>query len=819
MDSQEIGVSQIKCAGLSNNLSNILFTFLTSNVFGMFFKHGLTLYISLLISALLSGQNNELMIGAWREHVPFHKANSVSKNGDLIYCGTEAAILVYNFQTKELKRYTTIEGLSDVNVITTEFCHATNTLVIVYKNGNIDLLQNGRVTNIPFVMNANIVGDKSINNIRIVDELAYLSTGFGIVVLNVAKEEIKDTYFIGNNSQPLKVNDAFVYNNENRIYAATDDGVKYAELTENLADYRSWNSFDLLPDSTFNLVDFFTDTLIFNMLTGQADSDIVIGIKDGNVRVMDRLTSGGNTSFINSGGLFLLSNRYTTHVFTNDGSMVGVIYTYDDQHLSTNPVQAIFDPDRRAYWLADQTHGLVEFYEYGAANFLSPNGPNTMETNKIDIEKGVVWLTTGLHDPGYRTSFNSPEFNVYKSFKWDYLTQSENPELDSLYGLVSIAINPADPDMVYGGTWGVGLAEIRDGRVTQIYDEQSRAETGHTISSIVNSGIIKIGGLDFDDEGNLWMTSSECPAGLTVKTASGDWYTYNLNAYVNNGTILGDIVVAENGYKWILNNRDGDTERIVVYDDNGTIEDKSDDRYTALTTEEGKGGIPGSIAHCLVEDLSGAIWIGTNQGPAVFYNPGSVFDGNLEGQQIYVEQDGQTQLLLETEDIKTIAVDGANRKWFGTLSSGVFLMSPDGTTQINHFTRENSPIFSDEVNDIGINQENGEVFFCTSSGLISYKGTATEGGRSFSTLEVYPNPVRPEHDGVIAIKGLAQNSNVKITDVNGVLIFETRSNGGQAIWNGYSLDGRKANNGVYLVFCTDSNGETQDMTKLLFLNN
>jgi hypothetical protein len=259
--------------------------------------------------------------------------------------------------------------------------------------------------------------------------------------------------------------------------------------------------------------------------------------------------------------------------------------------------------------------------------------------------------------------------------------------------------------------------------------------------------------------------------------------------------------------------------RVVVFDDNGTIDFLGDDRYIGLSTDEGRGSIPGSTAHCLEQDKSGSIWIGTDEGPAVFYSPDFVFESQQEAQRIFVQQDGQTQILLETENIKSIRADGADRKWFGTINSGVFLMSEDATHEVNHFTTKTSPIFSDEINDIEINGENGEVYFCTSEGLISFKGVATEGGRGFGNVEVFPNPVDRGYTGPIAIKGLAENANVKITDVNGVLVYETTAYGGQAIWDGQTISGGRVYYGVYLIFCTDKSGESQEVTKVLFLNN
>jgi len=221
----------------------------------------------------------------------------------------------------------------------------------------------------------------------------------------------------------------------------------------------------------------------------------------------------------------------------------------------------------------------------------------------------------------------------------------------------------------------------------------------------------------------------------------------------------------------------------------------------------------------IVEDLDNEIWLGTGKGVAVIYSPSSVISSsNFDAQQILIKQDGINQYLLESEVVTAIAVDGANRKWIGTESGGAFLMSPDGTSQLLNFNETNSPILSNYIITITIDQKTGEVFFGTNKGMISYKGDAIMSDGGCNNVLVYPNPVRENYDGPIAIKGLVPNGNVKITDVSGNLVYETKSNGTQAIWYGKNFEGSKAQTGVYLVFSSDDEGKNTCITKLLFIN-
>jgi ligand-binding sensor domain-containing protein len=276
------------------------------------------------------------------------------------------------------------------------------------------------------------------------------------------------------------------------------------------------------------------------------------------------------------------------------------------------------------------------------------------------------------------------------------------------------------------------------------------------------------------------------------------------------------MMIDSRGNKWIILGRGGG---LVVFNDNGTIDDLSDDLVKRLDVNEGNGKLPTNNVFSISEDRDGAIWIGTDKGIAVIYSPQNIFTGNnFDAQQILIQQDGYTQVLLENETVTSIYVDGANRKWFGTLGGGAFLMSADGTVEINHFSEQNSPLLSNVITSIAIHPGTGEVFFGTERGIISYKSTATEGNPTNDGIYVYPNPVRRDFEGTIGINGLVANASVKITDISGTLIYETIAHGGQAVWNGKNFKGERANTGVYLVFVSNADGKKTQVAKLLFLN-
>jgi ligand-binding sensor domain-containing protein len=298
-----------------------------------------------------------------------------------------------------------------------------------------------------------------------------------------------------------------------------------------------------------------------------------------------------------------------------------------------------------------------------------------------------------------------------------------------------------------------------------------------------------------------------------VRTPTNSWRSYDAPAVLNNNTLLADILAASNGFKWVIRPRG---RGLLVFDDKGTITDPSDDEYFALNNFEGSGNLPSMDVFSIAEDLNGEIWVGTIRGVAVFYNPGAIFTGgNFDAQQILIEQDGNVQILLETESVTAIAVDGANRKWIGTESSGVFQVSADGREQLRRFTVDNSPLPSNTISSIAIDGFAGELFFGTAQGVVSYRSDATEGGFEASCAKVFPNPVKDHHTGPVAITGLVRDSDVRITDISGNLVYSTRSLGGQAVWPVTDMAGNRVATGVYLIFASDREGNAKCNTKVL----
>ena len=312
----------------------------------------------------------------------------------------------------------------------------------------------------------------------------------------------------------------------------------------------------------------------------------------------------------------------------------------------------------------------------------------------------------------------------------------------------------------------------------------------------------------FDQDGNLWGANSQVQNPLFVRRNDGSWDSYSIENVNTNNFHLGDLIIDNENQKWFIV---GSSQGVVVW---------RDGQSKLLTNIPGSGNLPSNTVSCLASDLNGDVWVGTNQGVAVFYSPENIFSSNnYDSEQILIEVGDYVEYLLGSEAVTSIAVDPANRKWLGTETDGVYLVSENGDKIINHFNVNNSPIFSNKIIDIEIDNESGEVFISTGKGVISYKGFATTPKENHQNVLVYPNPVEPNYNGLIGIKGLVQNANFKITDINGNLVFSSKANGGQGVWDGTNSYGERVGSGVYLIFSTNALGTETNVAKILFINN
>ncbi len=777
-------------------------------------------WTSLFLSTIaLASAGQGVGIGEWRDHLPYVDGISVAVADGRIYCATNYSLFYLNKQDNTLNRLTTIQGLNDVGISRIGYNDRNNTLVIAYSNANIDLIRNNMIINMPDIYNSTAVTpeEKAINGILFIDDLAYLSCGFGIVVIDLLKEEVKDTYYIGPDGIHLQVLDMTF--DEDTFYAATESGIYKADRNDpNLAFFGAWTK-DLgipEPDATFNHIINNAGTIYTNRYTETFKDDLVYFYRDGAWNNGQEVFGEEDVLDLAShNDLLYVPHGYNMLVFDADHNLVKTIWTYYTTGPSINEVD--FDGDM--IWMADGKLGMVS-ERNESFSFYTPNSPKNADVFEMDIAGQHLWTAAGGRNLSWGNIWKGGSVSSFIGDTWTTIDrQTEGAgALDSILDIVSITVNPYDNAQVFAGSWHIGLAEFYDGKYKQLF-----TPVNSSLEYKANQGppICKVGGLQFDNAGNLWMTNSGANNILSVKlndgTANGEWRSFYLGSQ-SGGKDIGKLIIDSYGQKWILWRE----HSIIVFDDRGTPKDPSDDRVKHLSSAQGNGALPGTKIFSIAEDLDGEIWIGSDEGISVIYSPENVFSQfNFDAQRILIPRNdgtGLADILLEFETITDIKVDGNNNKWIGTDRSGVYLVSEDGLKEIHHFTTDNSPLFSNNITSLAINGVTGEVFIGTANGIISFKGSATSGGDSNTDVYAYPNPVRPDYTGPIAIKGLVSNADFKVTDINGNLVFSGRAEGGQAIWNGNNFEGRRAMSGVYMVFVTDSSGNETLVTKILFMN-
>jgi hypothetical protein len=756
-----------------------------------------------------------IAIGEWRDHLPYNDCISITEGDGIVYCATTKSVFSFNKSDNSIERLTKVNYLSDIGVSRISYHKGLKILLVAYTNGNIDLLENNTVTNISDIKRKLIPGNKSINNILFIGNNAYLSCGFGIVVLDLAKKEIKDTYYIGPNGGHIEVFD--ITFDGTKLYAATESGVYEANINDpSLSNYQSWTKHIEMPhpDSKFNSITCLYNTLYVNLSSVVYNSDTLYKYSNGVWSYFNpAYSSSKHNLHVYNNKLFIV-NEGDVEVFDTTGTSLEKIWTYNNPDIPDAPAPRDINVDQdNTYWIADKNLGIVKNWSTWNSLAFRPNGPLSSNVFAMSVEESNLWVAPGGHDDTWNNLYNREGVFSFIDEKWQSYNSTNISGLDTIYDILFICVNPSNPSNVLASSWSRGLLEFNNQSLSGIWDESNSTLIGNGATG--NSYRLRVGGICFDDEGNMWVTNSGVNTALNVRIADGTWKAFDFSGYINNNEV-GNVVIDKNNQKWIILPRNNG---LLVFDDNNTISNTSDDKKKLLSNAVGNGNLPSNDIYSIAIDLDGEIWVGTDKGIAVFYTPENVFSGsNFDAQQILVNQDGFIQPLLQSEIVTAIAIDGANRKWIGTQRAGVFLVSADGTQQLEHFTEDNSPLFSNTINCIAINHKTGEIFFGTDKGIISYKGTATIGGTEYTDVLVYPNPVSENYTGYIAIRGLVADADVKITDITGTLIYQTVAEGGQAVWNGKNYSGEKAKTGVYLVFCSNADGSKTLVTKILIIN-
>jgi hypothetical protein len=759
-----------------------------------------------------------LPVGNWRHHLPSNRVLAIAETPKEILGATEFGLIVWNKEDNSVEKINKVNGLSGFGITSLAYSAQFGVVIIGYSNGNIDILKNGHITNVVDISMAPIIGSKKINNITIHGNRAFLACDFGIVSLDLENYLIRDSYFIGPFGSYVEVQE--VAFSANHIYAATNAGMMVAPSQGvNLADFQNWQKV---------------------LISGQA-SEVVKGVARIGENIVATTVGPDNRDYLyyTQGNhwqpVFLGTSQYAypeiTRIRESNGKLlIANAWLLDVLYFNTTSqsferdeyVQVYSEGDYVAaldmlfdgggkLWIADRDYGLVRRLTSSSFEKIVLNGPSTQGAFGLAYGGGNMWVAPGAILSDGNNTWNTDGIFVFENESWKTFHRSEHPIMEPLIDIIRIAVDQGSPQKVYAAATSEGLLELRNLQPLIIWGEENSPL--QRINGIPGSPPIRLGGVAVDNSGNLWVANSHSNNPIAVKKPHDQWL-----GFVSNGLIslnqMGKIVIDRDGQKWALVPRQG----LYVMKEN-SLENASGFAERRLTTTPGSGGLPSNQVFGIAVDHDGYVWVGTDQGAVVYYSPSRVLTNQpVDATRLIVQEGNFAGYLLENETVNTIAVDGSNKKWFGTQRSGAFLQSSDGRRTVFHFTRENSPLPSNNILDIAINGQTGEVFFATDQGLVSFRGLATEATPVHSDVYAFPNPVKPGYTGYISIKGLVRNARVKITDIAGNLVFETIAEGGQAVWDGKDLFGRRPSTGVYLVFSSSNDGTQAEATKIFFVN-
>jgi hypothetical protein len=744
----------------------------------------------------------QVSTGAWRDHLSYRVATHVAVSEETVYCAAGAGLIVYRKKDNSIEKLSKVNGLSDVNISCIKWSEQNKLLIAGYSNGNIDIISNNKIINLSDILRSPLPGSKSINSILFVGHRAYLSCNFGIVVVNLERNEISETYYLGEGGGELVVNDmAF---DGTFLYAATSGGLYRGNINApNLMDFSYWTLLGFLPEpgALFSSVGWFDGVLYTVQMTGFG-SYVTLKVGEDQWSYFSQ-PSGTPIRLEVYGNYLALVRESETEIYSSGNRLLEKITDYGLWGLAMRGLQV---DNNGNIWIADRIHGLVT-RSGGTYRVVTPSGPYSNSVFSISAYSRRTYFAAGGYTSAHNNLWKNGEYNIIKEGSW---TSRLNYDVrDVLY----MAEHPDDPETHLLATWGYGLVEYRNGEFHKVHNE----ENSSLRSIIPGSHLVRIGGMAYDDKKNLWITNPGVPDPVSVRMANGEWRSFPFGGLINHPH-LGKIIINNLGHKWVLLPRGGG---LFVFDNIQGLEGNQGGLQRKFSITNENNSVISNEVYSIAEDLNGFIWVGINNGVVVYYDPSKVFsDENFYAHRVVVSgmRENEAGYLLNNETVTAIAIDGANRKWFGTEKSGVFLVSADGRQQIHHFTLQNSPLISNTITDIAIDPVTGEVFFGTTAGLVSFRGDATSPQSGFRNVYIFPNPVRENYDGPVTISGLMKDSTVKITDISGNLVFETVSLGGLAIWDGRNYRGHRVHTGIYLVFISNQDGSQTHVSKLMFIH-
>ncbi|CAL2058452.1 hypothetical protein [Tenacibaculum sp. 190524A05c] len=748
----------------------------------------------------------------WEDFFSYNNIKDFTISGDVLYALADNAVFTYDLQTQETQKLSSVNGLSGETTSAIFYNETYNRLVIGYENGLIEVVdEDGTVTVSPDIVNFNQSGLKQINAIYQNNDELLLATSFAVIVYNIERLEFGDTYFIGPSSTSVNVNDVVVVNNE--IFAATESGVFVANTNGgSLLDANNWSlrftgNFKHITEFAGNVYTATDRDLI--RLNGAVQQTVntytedISDIKSEGTTLTVSLTSRAN---IYDQSLALTASNTSSGTFDFTLNSAGV--NSGTAYLATQEFGILFAPT------ASQSYTEVH-----------PQGPLSNQVFSIEAHNNGLWVIYGGYDSTFTPSQIRQGYSHFNGTDW--VNIPFNPG-DPFGDLVHVTIDRNSDNRVFissfGDTGAVttkltgGLYELIDDQIVRFYNHLN-SPLEDIAATDPNRVTVRVSGSALDRDGNLWVANVLANSRLKKLSPSGTWTSFDINElYLDNKPGMGEVVIDNANTVWITTRRNG----VFAYNENG-------DRKRALTTEATRGNLPNAFTRTVAIDKNNRLWIGTLSGLVVFSNTSGIFDANVyDAEPIIILDEGIPKKLLGDQTINSIKVDGANNKWFGTDNAGVLYTNPSGQNTLANFNKDNSPLPSNKILKIAVDEFSGKVYFATDKGIVVYNSNVAPFGDELGEVYAYPNPSLNTNN-TVTIAGrngtnIPKGTNVKILDVAGNLVYETnvvegqQVQGGKVVWNKRNLSGQKVASGIYIVLLVTDDGAETSTTKIAIVN-
>lgn len=743
----------------------------------------------------------------WEDFYSYNNVKDFTKIGSKIYALVDNAVFIYDEVTKETKKLSSVQGLSGETTSSIYYSESNKKIIIGYETGLLEIVDDkGKITIANDIQRLSLTGKKIIKHISENNNKLYISTPFAIVLYDIEKLQFGDTYFIGNNSSEVNVNAIMVFNT--KIYAATETGIFIADANnQNLIDYNNWQQ----PQG--ELAGNFKGLAVFNNQLFTVKENSLFKINDNNT--LQTITSLPNNIIAvkSSQTNITIATSSSSHVLDTSYNEVVTVAATPELNYTLNTAFA----ESNVLYQGTTSFGILRsnFSTFNLFEEIHPEGPSSNDIFSITAQNNNLWVVYGGYDNAYTPLERSKGYSHFNGENWINVLPTE---INFFRDLVHVTVSTDTSNKVYISSWNDGILLMENDEIIGYWDH-----TNSGLEDIVpddpNYNTIRINGTVFDSQGNLWITNAGVNNRLKKYSPNGTWTSYDLSSILTTNAFgLNELVIDKTGTKWIGTRRNG----VLAYNENG-------DRKKALITEATKGSLPDLNVRTLAVDSSNRIWIGTAKGLVVYTNAATFFEESIyNANPIIIDDDGIAKKLLGEQIVNTIAIDGADNKWFGTETGGVLATNPSGMETLYNFNKDNSPLPSNKIVKIKVDNTNGKVYFATDKGIVAFNNNVAPFGETLGEVYAYPNPVKSIHN-FVTIDGrngthLPRGTNVKILDSSGRLVYETNViegqelKGGKVIWNKTNLAGRKVASGVYIVLLTLPDRSETSSTKIAIIN-